>query len=69
MVALGWAQVRFDQNTFFFIVVFGVPTLITSGLFLGSRFLFERWAKAHPEEVDTLLASPEAQRLLEQSDD
>ena len=48
MVALGWVQVRFDQDAFFFIVVLGVPTLIASVVFYGRSALIRALGQSAP---------------------
>ena len=67
-IALTWLTMPFGQPLFV-LTGFSLPTLMMSVLFLVTRLGFENWAKAQPEMVETLLASPEVQRLLEQNDD
>lgn len=65
-IALAWLGMRNDQGIPFVLVVFAVPALIASIVFLVARLGFERWGEAHPETVDSLLNTSKVQDVLEQ---
>lgn len=48
------------------VIVAGAGTLVVSAVLILSRLAFERWATAHPETVERILNTPQAQLQLEQ---
>lgn len=65
VLALTWYYVRYDQSLSFLIVIFSVPTLLASALYLTFRSTFELWAYTHRAAVERSVASLRVQNVLE----